>query len=199
MCTYSKAKGDAKEDLKEEHNSHSLRKGLCREAKMADLLAARENEGVCTVLFDLESILQLPSGDVNQLYYMRKLNRFNLTIYNLETKEAWCYLWNETEGCRGSLEIVTCIFLFPKSLPETCTDVRLWSDGCWGQNRNQFIAAMYMYVVDSMCIRMITHNYLEMSHMQMEWDSMHAAIEQSKKHDCVAQHDARIALCVRAG
>ena len=63
------------------------------------------------------------------------------------------------------------------------TEVTLYSDTCGGQNRNQNIAAMFMYAVQhSTTLKCITHNFLESGHSHMEYDYMHAAIEHEKKY-----------------
>ena len=41
---------------------------------------------VAIATFDLQSVLQIPSTQVSQLYYSRKLNMFNLTVYSLKNR-----------------------------------------------------------------------------------------------------------------
>ena len=55
--------------------------------------------------FDLQAVLQTPCSLVSQLYYMIKLNCYNLSIYNLASTHATCYLWSEVDAQRGSCEI----------------------------------------------------------------------------------------------
>ncbi len=56
--------------------------------------------------FDLQSVLQIPFGDASPLYYKRKLCLYNLTLYQSKLQnDAYCFLWNETDGKRGSSEI----------------------------------------------------------------------------------------------
>ena len=120
---------------------------------------------------------------VSQLYYTRKLSVYNFTIYSLGDGNASCFIWDETQGRRGSCEIATCILLYLKSLPVTVTDVVLFSDCCGGQNRNQYLAAAFMYAVENIPnLSTITHKYLQTGHTQMECDSMHSAITFAKKN-----------------
>ncbi|KAK7478334.1 hypothetical protein BaRGS_00030408 [Batillaria attramentaria] len=96
--------------------------------------------------------------------------------------KATCFVWDETNGRRGSVEIATCLFLYLKSLPVTVKDVILYSDCCGGQNRNQYLAAAFLYALENIPnIISITHKYLETGHTQMECDSMHSAISFAKK------------------
>ncbi len=75
----------------------------------------------------------------------------------------------------------SCVYRYLCDLPESVTDVRLWSDSCGGQNRNQFIAAMYLFAVQKLPIKTISANLLETGHTQMECDTMHACIEHEVK------------------
>jgi len=66
------------------------------------------------------------------------------------------------------------------SLPCTITQLSLYSDTCGRQNRNQNVAAMFLFAVNSTQLQTITHNFLESGHSYMECDSKHAAIETGK-------------------
>ena len=68
--------------------------------------------------FDLEAILQLPCGQVSQLYYKHKLVVYNFTVYESPSKEGSCYLWTELDGCKGSDEIGTCLLQYFIALPQ---------------------------------------------------------------------------------
>jgi len=69
----------------------------------------------------------------------------------------------------------------------------MFSDTCSGQNRNQNIAAVLLYVVQSIDhISVIEQEFLEKGHRPtyMECDSMHSAIEFAQSN--------RFALCASA-
>ena len=137
-----------------------------------------------SVTFDLQSVLQIPSFQASLTYYMLKLCVYNLTVYEQRNpSNAHCYTWQETEGKRGAIEIGTCIYEYLKSLPNTIKEVSLWSDTYSGQNRNQYIATMFLFALKSLPhLSKITHNYLESGHSSMEVDSMHSSIESEKKN-----------------
>ena len=133
--------------------------------------------------FDLQSVLQIPSSAVSQMYYSRKICVYNLCIYEAATpNNGFCYCWSELEGRRGSNEIGTCVFRWLTQLPYETKEVSLYSDTSEGQNRNRNVAAMFLYAVQQLPIKAITHNFLESGHSHMECDSMHAAIEAEKKY-----------------
>ena len=94
--------------------------------------------------------------------------------------------WSEVEGNRGSNEIGTCMHKWLEQLPSAIKEVFLFSDTCGGQNRNQNVAALLLYAVQTLAVKVITHNFLESGNTMMECESMHAAIEKEKKYQDVS-------------
>jgi len=134
-----------------------------------------------TATFDLQSVLQLPSGSACLLYYKRKLVVHNCTIYE-DSKRTFCFVWLETDGRRGSSEIGTILYRYLSGLPVTVKEVILYSDSYTGQNRNQFITAVLLHAVQVLHIDIIEQKFLVPGHTQMECDSMHAAIEHAQRY-----------------
>lgn len=180
---YENATSDQKKDLEVEYCLHLIRKGQCNEAKAQDKLRCQEDPSFVTCTFDLQSVLQIPCSSVSLFYYSRKICVYNLTIYVGDGKEAHCYTWNELHGKRGSSEIGSILYNFLKNLPSTVSEISLFCDTCGGQNRNQQVAAMLLYVVQNIeQLMKIELKFLESGHTYMECDSMHSAIEAAKKH-----------------
>lgn len=65
---------------------------------------------------------------------MRKLAVYNLTVYNLGSQDVECYMWDETEGKRGSIKISTCIHTYIMA-HHNIKHVKMMSDGCGGQKK----------------------------------------------------------------
>lgn len=55
-----------------------------------------------------------------------------------------------------------------------------YSDNCSGQQKNKFMATLYLYAVTYLSISSITHKYLIVGHTQHEGDSVHSVIEKQK-------------------
>ena len=188
QCTicekYKTLVGEAKEAFLEEYNQHIKPKHDAQQSKANDKARSTREDNFMSASFDLQSVLQLPCTAASQMYYSRKLCVYNLCVYNAAPpNNGFCYCWVEVEGGRGSNEIGTHLLEWINSLPHTVTEVTLYSDTCGGQNRNQNIAAMFMYADQhSTTLKCITHNFLESGHSHMECDSMHAAIEHEKRY-----------------
>lgn len=180
---YEEAKEEEKALLKTDYEAHIKRKEEANASKEEDKKRANNDNSFVSASFDLQKVLQIPVSDAGPVYYSRKLCVYNLTIYESALpNKAYCYAWNECNGKRGSSEIGTCLLEWFKSLPDYVKAVSLFSDTCGGQNRNQFMAALLLYIVQTYPIEIIEHKFLESGHTKMEVDSMHAAIEFAQKN-----------------
>lgn len=137
-----------------------------------------------SVTLDLLAILQITKGTVGQLYYLRKLAVYNLTIYESPLpNNAYCLCWNETHDKKGSNEIGTCIYYYVNNY--LCPEIKhlaIFSDTCSGQNRNQLIAVLLLWAVQHSHVNVIEQKLLESGHTYMEEDSMHSPIEYARKY-----------------
>ena len=132
----------------------------------------------------MQKVLDVPYLKAGPLYYSRKLVKYNLTIYELTSKECSCITWSEVDGGRGCCEIGTALLKHFQSMPQRTTEVILFSDTCSGQNKNQYLsltALLHNYLQSDTTILTITQKFLEPGHTQMECDSVHATIERAKK------------------
>ncbi|CAK1588598.1 unnamed protein product [Parnassius mnemosyne] len=186
LCTkYNRANADEKTNLAQNYEDHIKRKQACNTEKAKDKERAEKELNFLSATFDLQAILQIPSTKVGLLYYTRKLTVYNLTLYESALpNEAYCFVWTEVHGKKGSSEVGTILAHYlTNCIPENVTEVSLFSDTCGGQNRNQFIAALLLWVINqSKQLQIIEHKFLESGHSYMEADSMHSSIESAKKH-----------------
>ena len=137
-------------------------------------------------MFDLEKVLTSPDTNAGPMYYSRKLNTFNLSVFDLATKDGTYYLWDETCGKRESCEIGTCLYKQIAALPSNKKHVILYSDSCQGQNRNQFITTALAHALSrNRNLLSIEQKFLEPGHTYNECDSIHSSVEQNKKHASV--------------
>lgn len=183
-CTrFELATPQNKNDLQQEYEGHKKRITDALNEKAKDKERCKNDSNFLSASFDLQSVLQIPSSDSTQMYYTRKINVYNLTIYEARSpNEGYCIAWSELNGKRGSAEIGSALLTWLKQIPETVTDLSLFSDACGGQNRNKNIAALLLYFVQTSHLETIEHKFLESGHSYMEADSMHSAIESQKKY-----------------
>ena len=176
-------------NLKDIQEARLRRKQESREKKLKDKTRAKVDERVYSATFDLQAVLSTPCTLVCELYYKRKLACYNLLFYSLGDENGRCYVWDETQGGRGSCEVGTCLITHINSIAGSMARVKeitLYSDTYGGQNRNKHIVAAFLYVINKENnIQTIYHKFFEPGHSQMESDSIHAQAENAKKKTVV--------------
>lgn len=203
---YEQASTNRKIELQQKYEVHLKQKDLCRKEKRLD----RQNiddTNIC-VVYDLQAVMQCPTGETSSFFYKSKLNCFNFTIVELMLKKSekvnkrkknadsddelgaydnvYSYFWDETQGKRGANEIGSCLLDYLKRLNEQnankSLNITFYSDNCCGQNKNKYITSLYSYAVSNFeNIQSITHKYLIKGHTQNEGDNVHSLIEKEIK------------------
>jgi len=168
-------------EMEESYQHHQRRKEEAHKMKNDDKDNSIANNNICVVTFDLQKVLCCPSGKVGTIFYKRKLATYNLTVFNLASRDGYNYMWDESKAKRGSCEIASCIWKFLNTLPDTIDNVILYSDSYGGQNRNVQMATMLLCAVKCLKIKQIDFKFLESGHTQMEVDAMRACIEKASK------------------
>ncbi|KAJ8912160.1 hypothetical protein NQ315_006124 [Exocentrus adspersus] len=177
---YANSSTVEKAERQSEYEKHVADKTKSREEKQRDVSIALQDPTRVVAVYDLQSVLSTPCSEVSDFYYKSKLATYNFTIFNIANKEGSCYVWSENTAKRGANEIGSCVLQF---LTSNCKEkhVTFYSDNCAGQNKNKYIASLYLYATTFLEIQSITHKYLVTGHTQNEGDSMHSCIEKEKK------------------
>lgn len=190
ICTnYEKAAQEKKQELENSYKSHIKRKQDCNEEKERDKERALKDPHFTSITFDLQAVLQIPTSNVSLLYYSRKMIVYNLALYEFALpNNGYCFTWSEINGKKGSCEIGTILMYYLRNcISSIITEITLFSDTCGGQNRNQFISALLLWLVQQkdVNLQVIEQKFLESGHTYLECDSMHSSIETVKKHSSV--------------
>jgi len=104
---YKLASEEEKLILQPSHEEHLKNKNIARENKNLDKQRAANDSELCVAVFDLEKVLTTPQGEDSNFYYKRKFAVYNFAVYDIVNKVGYCYMWDESEGKRGSNEIRT--------------------------------------------------------------------------------------------
>lgn len=185
LClTYYNGTEEVKSKLQEKFQKHQFDKLTFRNTRKNCLNEAKENPSVVQcVTFDLQQVIQLPITNENAVFYKRRLSTFNLTIYDLGTRDCCCFTWYEAVSRRGASEISTALNIFLReSDRKGFKRIYLFADGCGGQNRNSIVAAALIYILNnSLNIEEITLRFSIPNHGQSAGDSAHSAISYALK------------------
>jgi len=135
--------------------------------------------------FDLQKVMNIPKNPVGRLYYLRKLNVYNLTFWsNSKKKEVKIgFVWQEGEANSGANEVASAVLYYMTNM-EMEHDVSF----CFGRTtvraktKVNFLlpCTMYTWVAAQLKVK-IVHRYMERGHTQNEADNIHQVIEKASK------------------
>jgi len=150
-CTEYRNSISKSDSLRGKYKEYHAQKKLARQAKDKVKLLAKSDKTVIAACFDFQKVLNCPHGDVS--FYSRKLSLYNLSVYSVGNREAYCYMWSEIQSKRGANYIASCLLKFVnKQIQNGAKQFHFFSDNCGGQNRNRMIATLwwYMYYISVM-------------------------------------------------
>lgn len=128
------ASEDEKKTIKIEKELHLRKAELARESLKEDKGRCHDDNLVLT--FDLQKALAFPKLSTSVSYYKRNMYVYNLGVHVFNNNQAYMYVWPETEGSRGSQEIISCLLKHLAGHVNHVKHVVMYSDSCGGQNRN---------------------------------------------------------------
>ncbi|XP_072043437.1 uncharacterized protein [Amphiura filiformis] len=185
VCESFRHASDAdKEKLRATYVSHTLEKKKVRDLKAELKLEAETDDSILVAAFDMQQVIQLPMTSRGDIFYKQRLNNLNFTLYELVTRDGFCFLWHQGIAKRGANEISSCLWSYLKKVDGKGYDqVHFFADGCPGQNKNSILPCMFRYFVShvSVDIKTITIYFFEAHHGQNEGDAMHSVIERAKQ------------------
>ncbi|CAH1109990.1 unnamed protein product [Psylliodes chrysocephalus] len=111
------ASEEEKERLIFEQANHHSAADEAYKAKPNDKIIARVYPSTAVFAFDLQQCLPTPYLQSSISFYKRQLWTYNLTVLNLATNEATCYIWNESVSGRGGNQIASCLYRHIIDLP----------------------------------------------------------------------------------
>ncbi|GBM06058.1 hypothetical protein AVEN_49438-1 [Araneus ventricosus] len=126
------------DDIKYEYDVHQTSKMNIRGVRNKE----KKNKDLLVLIFDLQNVIPTPHANISSLFYLRKLNVYNLTSYYTPTKQVYCALWSENLSGRAGNDIASAFHKILTVLAEGnhITELITWSDSCVPQNRNSRIS-----------------------------------------------------------
>jgi len=120
-------------------------------------LLKNKKDNVYSIVYDLQQVHSLPRVTCQEAFYSRQLSLYNFGLCDqnlMSMKNSncyYCYTWTEYEAARGANEIASAVNHYLKTNIESSKlftednnidTVRLVSDGCGGQNKNNIVVGM---------------------------------------------------------
>lgn len=138
---HSCANGAIKEGLILDFVVHKKR------AKAFHTLMKENPEASVTYVFDLQQVQAIPKVTIGEAFYARQISFYSFCVTDVATKNPHFYVWNETQASRGAQEISSALidFLEKAHIDVSINKIRLFADGCGGQNKNQHVVHALTY------------------------------------------------------
>lgn len=173
-------------DLKAERELHLRRAEQARAELKKDAAEASQDKYVCT--FDLQKALPFPKLTTSIAYYKRNLYVYNFGIHCFNNNTAYMHVWDETNGGRGSEDLVSCLRKHLYEHARTFKHIVLFSDSCTGQNRNIKTSLTLLKLVQDplLDVDTIDLKFMIPGHSFLPNDTEFGIIERaSKKHGTI--------------
>lgn len=125
----------------------------------------KKEDNVMVLSYDCQKNHVLPKVPDQSAYYSRQLYTCNFTVCRGTSKDSlgndnvYIYNWLENEFPKGCNEIASSVFHNLKTvpIPPNVTKVRLFADGCGGQNKNTVIVGMASKWLQNHAPEHVTH------------------------------------------
>ena len=107
---------------------------------------------------DLQAVLLCPRTKPSALYYKTKLQVHNFTLFDMKTKNGYCYVLEEVQGDLSSEVFAFLQYShFERFLKDNQAVKKLiiWSDGCGYQNRNTAVTNAYIELSPKQNVKII--------------------------------------------
>lgn len=141
--------------------------------------AQRINSNINVFSLDLQQVFSLPTLTHSNMYYLRQLSTYNLGAH-FHSGLSMMTLWHEGQSCRGGNEIASCLLKVLKDVTPTHTLIA-WSDNCAGQNKNQMLLFLWIYLTAIGVYKEVDHKFLVAGHTFLDCDRDFAVIEKRKR------------------
>ncbi|KAG5285826.1 hypothetical protein AALO_G00007910 [Alosa alosa] len=160
-------------------------------------MLGRVVEGHLTLCFDMIQNLVLPKTAIGQAYYSRQmyLYLFGVVVHQGENScqskdDVHLYVWQENEASKDSNMIASalndCLKVQLQGKVSRSRGLRLFSDSCFGQNKNMSMVSMLMELRQLFPNLGIEHTFPVRGHSYLPADRVFGRIEQKiRKMDTI--------------
>lgn len=180
---YASKKNPNDKDLQTNLKVHKVR------AKQFNMLMNEEEPNAVTFCFDLQQVQNLPKLPIQEAFYSLQIAFYCFCVTDVKTKSPHFYVWTENIGGRGSNEISSALlhFLRNADFETSITKIRLFCDGCGGQNKNSHLLHALMLWLNNESPKNITDiviTYPVRGHSYLPADRVFGRIEKElRRHD----------------
>lgn len=153
ICTDNRKK----QELITEKRIHTLRKNAFYD------LTKENRPDIFSICFDLQQVQPLPRTPIQDAFYSRQVSLYNLCIVDMKAKNPVFFCWTEIQSGRGAIEVGSALLQYLLEQDFTKKNiVRLFCDGCGGQNKNS-------HIIHTMLFWMVNHSPTSIQEIQITY------------------------------
>lgn len=176
----SKETGDQKMKSQTDLRIHKLR------ANEFYKLAKESPPRSVSFAFDLQQVHPLPKTPIQDAFYLRQISFYSFCCVDMDSRHPSFYTWDESQAKRGSTEVGSALLCHLRNLDVSdCETVRLFCDGCGGQNKNSYIMhvlACWLLEAPASIKNIIIH-FPVRGHSYLPADRAFGRVEKLLKHE----------------
>ena len=174
----------AKRSLQEDLMIHKNKaKTFYRELKRKTTLAESTLDTE-TISFDFKQNIPYPHLPVGEIFYARQLWLYIFGITSGKTGKCTIYAWTESEGKRGSNEVITCVNHYIENhIDPSVKNLFVFTDGCKGQNNNYGVLHYWQTLVLKGRFERIEHRLPIRGHSFLPCDRNFGVIERIQRKE----------------
>lgn len=151
------------------------------------------------ISFNYMQNFALPHLRIQDTFYLRQLTVSVFGIHNIKTGKARYYIYHEGTCSKGANVVGTFLLDYIKSIPNNIKHLHVFSDNCYGQNRNHTIIRMFLLLAYNR-FESVTWYFQIRGHSYMpnNRDFVHIKKElKTEDHLFTLKQIVRIIACVR--
>lgn len=155
-----------------------------------------QKDDMITFSFDCQKNSPLPRIPDQSAYYSRQFYLYNFTIVQGSSKDklnkntTFAYTWTENEFGKTANQIASAVYdRLNKTELSAITSIRLFADGCGGQNKNSIMLSMLSkWLLENVSVKRIEIIFPVTGHSFMPPDRVFGNIEKVlKKREVIIQ------------
>ena len=179
---------EIKQQLSDELQEHHANANVFYTRKASARESSQRTRDTLAVAFDYWKNLPCPNVTTNDVYYRRQLSVYTFNIHVLTTSSVYLYTYDESVARKGADDVCSMLEHFCReNVPDEIQKLKLFCDGCAGQNKNwTMIRFLYYLVHYAKRFEEIRITFPVRGHSYMECDRDMGAVNQSSRAETPA-------------
>nr|CAH7725063.1 unnamed protein product [Callosobruchus chinensis] len=139
---------------------------------------------IIALCFDFMQNIQLPVTPVGEVFYYNELTTNVFCIHNIKKNKATLYTYHEGITKKSPNEVCSLLLDYISNNSEGASELHLYSDNCWGQNKNHALMRMLLALTDTKKFDKILQYFPLRGHSFLPFDRDFSIIKRAlKKRD----------------